>query len=202
MVAIIPSSEVTLGGSRGTVPVSIDNKLQQAIQVRLRGQCRPPARCRPPRGSPSALRAAQLITIGPRQKQTVRLQVHAHSAGVTEIRLRLLTQQGAPLPGSDRTLKIRATAFGTLALVIVAVALGVLVITFVARVLRRGLREGRPGSVGRKTTERTTMDPRRRRMNSPMREAGPSQTPGSKFRRTLSRASGRRLVRRTVQRTG
>ena len=103
------------------------------------------------------------------------------SVGVSEIRLSLLTPAGTPLPGSDRTLKIRATAFGTLALVIVAVALGVLVITFAARVLRRGIREADPVASWRKTTERTTMDPRRRRMNSPMREAGPGQTPGSRF---------------------
>ncbi len=147
MVAIIPSSEVTLGGSRGSVPVSIGNKMPVAIQLRL--QATVPAT----RGLTASVRLtirpkqAQLVTIGPGQKQTVRLQVHAYSAGVTTIRLRLLTPQGVPFPGSDRTLKVRATAFGTLALVIVVVALVVLVITFVARVLRRGLREGRPGSV-------------------------------------------------------
>ena len=147
MVSIIRSSQITLGGSRGTIPVSIDNKLRSTIHVRL--QAIVPAT----RALPASARLSvgpvpqQLITIGPRQKETVRLQVHSHSAGVTEIRLRLLTPQGAPIPGSDATLKVRATAFGTLALVIIAVALGVLVITFVARVLRRGLREGRPGSV-------------------------------------------------------
>ena len=45
-----------------------------------------------------------------------------------------------------------------------------------------------PVASGRKTTERTTMDPRRHRMNSPMREAGPSQTPGSRFTRGPSPA--------------
>ena len=148
MVKIIPSSEVTLGGSRGTVPVSIENKLQQAVQVRLRAAVlasrEVPASARLTMGTPPA----QLITIGPHLKQTIRLQVRAHSVGVSEIRLSLFTPEGAPLPDSNRTLKIRATAFGTLALVIVAVALGVLVITFAARVLRRGMREGRPGSVG------------------------------------------------------
>ena len=146
-VAIIPSSEITLGGSRGSVPVSIDNRMPVAIQVRL--QATVPAT----RGLTASARLsigpkqAQPVSIGPGQKQTVRLQVHAHSAGVTTIHLRLLTPQGVPFPGSDRTLKVRASAFGTLALVIVAVALGVLVITIVARVLRRGLRAGRPGSV-------------------------------------------------------
>ncbi len=76
------------------------------------------------------------------------------SVRVSEIRLSLLTSAGTPLPGSDRRLKIRETAFGMLALVIVGVALGVLVITFVARVLRRGMREADPVASGRKTTER------------------------------------------------
>ncbi len=147
MVSIIQSSEVTLGGSRGTIPVSIDNKLRVTVQVRL--QAIVPATRAVPASARLSVGSApqQPITIGPRQKETVRLQVHAHSAGETEIRLRLLTPHGTPIPGSDQTLKVRATAFGTLALAIVAVALGVLVITFVARVLRRGLREGRPGSV-------------------------------------------------------
>ena len=35
MVSIIQSSEVTLGGSRGTIPVTIDNKLRATVQVRL-----------------------------------------------------------------------------------------------------------------------------------------------------------------------
>jgi hypothetical protein len=147
MVSIIRSSEVTLGGSRGTIPVSIDNRLRATVQVRLEAIV-PSTRALPASARLSVAAAPQqLITIGPRLKQTVRLQVHAPSAGVTEIRLRLLTPQGVPIPGSEATLKVRATAFGTLALVIVAVALGVLVITFVARVLRRGLREGRAGNV-------------------------------------------------------
>ena len=147
MVSIIRSGEVTLGGSRGTIPVSIDNKLRATVQVRLEAIV-PATRALPAskRLSVGAV-PQQFITIGPRLKQTVRLQVHAPSAGVTQITLRLLTPQGVPIPGSDATLKVRATAFGTLALVIVAVALGVLVITFVARVLRRGLREGRAGNV-------------------------------------------------------
>ena len=44
MVAIIPSSEVTLGGSRGTVPVSIENKLRRPSRYGSRPPCRPPAR--------------------------------------------------------------------------------------------------------------------------------------------------------------
>ena len=38
---------------------------------------------------------AQVITIGPHLKQTIRLQVHAHSVGVSEIRLSLLNPKRA-----------------------------------------------------------------------------------------------------------
>ncbi len=147
MVAIIPSSQVTLGGNRGTVPVSIENKLSHAVQVRLQ------ATVSATRAVPAASRLTitsapgKVIAVGPGMKETVRLQVRAHSSGLSEIQLRLLNPAGKPLTGSDRTLKVRSTAFGTLALVIIAVALGVLVLTLVARVIRRGIREGRPGTV-------------------------------------------------------
>ncbi len=148
MVTIIPSSEVTLGGHRGTVPVSIDNRLPWAVRVRL--QATVPAT----RAVPAAARltvgstGGQVITVDPQHKETVRLQVQAQRVGTSQIQLRLLTPQGTPIPFSDRNLRVRSTAFGTLALVIIAVALGVLVLTSVARIIRRGIREGRPGSVG------------------------------------------------------
>ncbi|MGE5289940.1 MAG: DUF6049 family protein [Micromonosporaceae bacterium] len=147
MVAIIPSSEVTLGGHRGTVPVSIENKLPLAVRVRL--QATVPATRAVPATTRLSVKVTQGngIAIGPGKKQTVRLQVHAQAVGVNEVQLRLLTPQGAPIPGSERTLRVRSTAFGTFALVIIAVALGVLVLTSAARVIRRGIREGRPGSV-------------------------------------------------------
>jgi len=146
-VSIIPSSQVTLGGNRGSVPVSIENRLPQAVRVRLQ------ATVTATRAVPAAQRLAvisppgKLVTIGPHQTETFRLQVRAHSAGLAEIRLRLLNAAGRPLPGGDRTLTIRSTAFGTLAMVIIAVALGVLVITFAARLIRNAIRDGRPGTV-------------------------------------------------------
>ena len=147
MVAIIPSSEVTLGGHRGTVPVSIENKLPLPVRVRL--QATVPATRAVPATTRLSVGVVQGngIAIGAGKKQTVRLQVHAQAVGVNEVQLRLLTPQGAPIPGSERTLRVRSTAFGTFALVIIAVAIGVLVLTSAARVIRRGIREGRPGSV-------------------------------------------------------
>jgi Family of unknown function (DUF6049) len=148
MVAIIPSSEVTLGGNRGTVPVSIANRLPRPVRVRL--QATVPATREVPAAGRLTVKATegQVITLGPGQKDTVRLQVQAQAVGVNEVQLRLLTPQYTPIPFSDRNLRVRSTAFGALALVIIAVALGVLVLTSVARIIRRGIREGRPGSVG------------------------------------------------------
>ncbi len=147
MVSIIPSSQVTLGGNRGSVPVSIENRLPQEVRVRLQ------ATVAATRAVPAAQRLAvvsapgKIITIGPHQTETFRLQVRAHSAGLAEIHLRLLNAQGRPLPGGDATLRIRSSAFGALAVVIIAVALGVLVLTFAARLIRNAIRDGRPGTV-------------------------------------------------------
>jgi hypothetical protein len=140
LVSIIQSNEVTLGGYNGVVPVSIENKLGQPVQVRLQATV-------PAAGRLTVGTVPGKIVVGPGLKETVRLRVHARSSGLTEIRLRLLTLQGTPIPGSERALRVRSTALGTLALVITAIAVGVLILTFAARVIRKGIREGRPGSV-------------------------------------------------------
>ena len=54
--------------------------------------------------------------------------------------LTLLAPDGQPLPGTTAQLTVDATHFGTTALVIIAVAIGVFVITSVARAIRRGIR--------------------------------------------------------------
>lgn len=147
MVGIIPSSEVTLGGHRGAVPVSIENKLPRGVRVRLKATVPTSRSVSAATRLSVAATQDKIIAIGPGMKETVRLQVRAQAVGVSEVQLRLLTPQGVQIPGSGKTLRVRSTAFGTFALVIIAVALGVLVLTSAARVIRRGIREGRPGSV-------------------------------------------------------
>jgi Family of unknown function (DUF6049) len=147
MVGIIPSSEVTLGGHRGAVPVSIENKLPRAVRVRLKATVPKTRTVSAAARLSVAATQDRVIAIGPGKKETVRLQVQAQAVGVSEVQLRLLTPEGVQIPGSGRTLRVRSTAFGAFALVIIAVALGVLVLTSAARVIRRGIREGRPGSV-------------------------------------------------------
>ena len=54
------------------------------------------------------------------------------------LRLSLAAPNGAPLPGTQAKLTVDATHFGTTALVIVAIALAVFVVTAIARAIRRG----------------------------------------------------------------
>jgi len=132
-VLISSSSRVTLGGLRGSVPVSVDNRLRYPIRVQV------------------ALSTSQsggkgLIITNPPGVQTVpantvetfKLKVRATAIGSTTIRLSLLAPDGQPLPGKYATMTVEATQFGTLALVVLAVAVGVFIITSATRALRRG----------------------------------------------------------------
>ena len=75
--------------------------------------------------------------IGPHQQATVAVRVHAATAGSTVLKLQLFAPNDQPLPGTRAQLTVDATHFGSTALVIIAVAAGVFVITAVARAVRR-----------------------------------------------------------------
>jgi hypothetical protein len=138
-VKIIDSSRVTLGGSSGKVPVSIANGLPESIQVRLQATGPPDSRLTVS-GYPG------LITVGVGQTETVRLSVRSGAVGDTTIQLRLLGRDGTALPGDPVSLNVQSTQFGTTLLVIIFVALGVLVLTAIARAIRRGLRNDQPAT--------------------------------------------------------
>lgn len=136
-VEIINSARVTLGGSSGKVPVSIANGLPEAIQVRLLATG-------PPDGRLTVTGNQGLITIGAGATQTVKLSVRSDAVGDTSIQLRLLGANGVPLPDDPVALGVQSTQFGTTLLVIIFAALGVLVLTAIARAIRRGLRDDEP----------------------------------------------------------
>jgi hypothetical protein len=136
-VEIINSARVTLGGSSGKVPVSIANGLPEAIQVRLQATG-------PSDGRLTVTGNQGLITIGAGATQTVKLSVRSDAVGDTSIQLRLLGANGVPLPGDPVSLGVQSTQFGTTLLVIIFAALGVLVLTAIARAIRRGLRDEEP----------------------------------------------------------
>jgi Family of unknown function (DUF6049) len=140
-VRIIDPLRVTLGGKSGEVPVSIRNTLGQAVRVRLRV------------GVPSAGRVVignpnQVITVPAGQQKTIKIPVKAAEAGSTTLTLWLTNPGGTPLPGSTATVTVEATHFGTMAIVIIGIALAVFVITAIGRAIRRGIRQPGDGDEG------------------------------------------------------
>jgi hypothetical protein len=137
-VRIVDSGQITLGGSSGKVPVSISNGLAwRDVQVKLQTSTQSPGRL-------SISKYNLVITIPAGKIITVRLPVHASTVGVTDVTFELLDPDGSPLPGTQVRLQIRATKFGTLALVVMSVALGVFVLTSAARAIRRSRKDGGP----------------------------------------------------------
>jgi hypothetical protein len=129
-VRIIDTGQDTLTGKSGPVPVSISNRLGQPVTVLLR--------VRAPAGRMTVHPAVSTVTIQPYQQRTVVIKVRSAVVGSTVLRLSLAAPNGAPLPGTQATLTVDATHFGTTALVIVAIAIAVFVVTAIARAIRRG----------------------------------------------------------------
>ncbi len=129
-VRIIDTGQDTLTGKSGPVPVSISNRLGRTVTVLLR--------VRAPAGRMTIHPPVTTVTIGPHQQRTVVIKVRSAVAGSTVLRLSLAAPNGAPLPGTQAKLTVDATHFGTAALVIVAIAIAVFVVTAIARAIRRG----------------------------------------------------------------
>ena len=124
-VVVVP--RVTLGGLKGTVPVSISNGLNYAVNVKLQAD---------PSGGIRVVGPARVLTVPPGQQEIIKVAVVATTVGSTTLKFRLLTPQGVPF-SAQTTMTVQATNYGTLALVIIAAALGVLLLTAVARGFRR-----------------------------------------------------------------
>jgi hypothetical protein len=137
-VKIIRPPRVTLAGLKGPVPVSISNGLSYPVEVRLE--------VGPSRGI--SVKAQPPLTVIPAGQQQIRkVEITAATVGSTTLTLRLLTPQGAPFP-VQTSVTVQVTHYGTLAFVIIAAALGVFVLTSVARGFRRGRRALRDKSSG------------------------------------------------------
>ena len=129
-VRIIDTGQDTLTGKSGPVPVSINNRLGLPVTVLLQVHAPP--------GRMTVHPAVTTVTIGPHQQRTVVIKVRSVAAGSTVLRLSLAAPNGAPLPGTETQLTVDATHFGTTAMVIVAIAIAVFVVTAIARAIRRG----------------------------------------------------------------
>jgi hypothetical protein len=151
-VSIIGDGRTTLGGQKGSVPVSIDNRLSYAVRVRIRLHIdQPPDRQFTVLGGSgvhmvtSDVAVTGPIEVKPQSLATTKLQVKATGVGTTLIEMRLLTAHGQPVPGAQTTMTVKTTHFGTFALVILAAALGIFMITSAGRAVRRGRTPGTDG---------------------------------------------------------
>jgi Family of unknown function (DUF6049) len=130
-VRIVGSSRVTLGGKAGDVPVSVRNGLPEEVTVRLKASA-------PAVDRMTIAPYKQLIKVPGGEQVTVRIPVRAVAAGSKTLTLWLTTPEGARLPVQPTSLTVTATHFGTLAVVIISVALVVFVLSAAARAIRRG----------------------------------------------------------------
>ena len=135
-VTIIPSGQVPMGGSSGLVPVSIQNGLHQAIQVRV------VATVDSTSGRTSQLTIGHYqnqVIIPPQQPATVRMPVSSAPQGSTQIHLVLTSANGTVLPFTRTSLTVLSTRYGRAILFLIGAAIGVLVLTSVYRGVRRWL---------------------------------------------------------------
>lgn len=144
-VRIIDTGQDTLTGKSGSVPVSINNRLDQSVTVLLQ--------VRAPSDRITVRPSETTVTIGPHQQRLVVIKVRSAVAGSTVLRLNLAAPNGARLPGTDAQVTVDATHFGATAMIIVAIAIAVFVVTAIARAIRRG------GASGAFLSPRKSPDP-------------------------------------------
>jgi hypothetical protein len=145
-VAIIGHETTTLGGQKGSVPVTVHNRLGYPVRVKIRLRINRPAK--DDGGEFTVLSGVRMVSpdvavtgvivVGSQRTTTTKLQVKATGVGTTDIQMRLLTARDQPLPGQPATIAVKTTHFGTFALVILAAALGIFMFTSAGRAVRRG----------------------------------------------------------------
>jgi hypothetical protein len=136
-VTIIEPGRDTLGGQTGPIPISIDNKLDYAVRVRVQftvSQDRG--------GDFAVLSNPGVITVPAEAVITKKVKVKASSIGSTTVSLRLLAADGQPLPGAPVNMTVQSTQLGTVTLVVLAAALAVFMIASATRAIRRGRSSG------------------------------------------------------------
>jgi Family of unknown function (DUF6049) len=118
-----------LAGSSGPAPVSVQNAGKLEVQVKVEAI--------PESNQLSVADIGTLITIMPGKTATVRMTVHSADIGTSTLQLQLVTENGSPLPWTTQSLNVQATRYGQALLVLIAAALGVLVLASVARWIRK-----------------------------------------------------------------
>jgi len=132
-VQIVAEPRITLGGLKGSVPVSIENRLGYAVKVELKLYFRATS------GITITPYPKGLVTVPAHMTRTIKVRVQAAEVGSTTISMRLANQYGQLLAAAaERRMTIEATQVGVLGVIIFAAALGVFLIASAARAVRRG----------------------------------------------------------------
>jgi Family of unknown function (DUF6049) len=154
-VRIIAADQVSMAGASGTIPVSIQNGLAQAIRVKVYASVvNSPGRT----SQLTVGRFHDLIVVPPHTTgQLVRLPVSSAPQGSTVIRLSLTSADGTPLPVATKSLTVLSTRYGRAILFLIGAAIAVMILASGYRGVRRWLHAdthvasedaGQPGSVG------------------------------------------------------
>jgi hypothetical protein len=138
-VQIIPTGQISMAGASGLLPVTIQNHLEnQTVKVKLS------ATIVTARGVPSTLTIGpqKLVTIPPGQVRLVKLSVHSAPQGSTTINLSLTNADGTVLPWTSDPpthLIVNSTRYGQAILLLIAGAMGLLLLSSAFRSGRRRL---------------------------------------------------------------
>lgn len=131
-VHIIAENRITLGGTRGSVPVSIDNRLPFPVRVSLQLSYSQADGMRVSASPPGP------STVPKQTAETVRLRITAAQPGSTTITMTLLNQANQPLATPPVRTTVQTTQVGLLGMTIFGAALGVFLLASAARAIRRG----------------------------------------------------------------
>jgi len=138
-VKIIASPEITMAGSSGQLPVPIQNSLKgQSVQVRLSAS----VTALPGQTHPLTIGGLdQVIRIKPGQTVVVKPHVSSAPSGSTDIHLSLVTIDGSQV-GDPATLTVHSTRYGQAILILIAAAIGLMVLMPTLRAGRRLIGDG------------------------------------------------------------
>ena len=126
-VRVAAAGQITLTSRTGTVPVTVENSLDEPVSVRLALVSADRTKLRPA--------AAQLVSVPAGHKQRVLLAASTQRAGTFRVQLDLSTPGGRQI--STASLVVHSTAYGLITLAITLSALAVLVLALLIRVGRR-----------------------------------------------------------------
>jgi hypothetical protein len=131
-VRIVAANRITLGGLRGSVPVSVDNKLGYAVRVGLQLSYDAID------GAKVTAVAPGVLTVPAYTAETVKLRFSASQTGSTTISMTLADGDGQRLAIQPVRMTVQTTQVGLLGIIIFAAALGVFLLASAARAIRRG----------------------------------------------------------------